>query len=420
METRRWPTLLAAFATMGAAESQCNQTTTGVSVGNAGAYDASAAANGAVPPGNVAPPSGSDGAPSSSVSTDATTSDTGPSSSDDDSSSPDASSPPSGPATEGGGSDVALGAPTTPGWATWAMPNSPSSGLPHPQSYDTSVDTIAVDRVTGLTWQRDAYIVSSAQNGMATQLLEQSAAYCTGLGLAGFHDWRVPSRIELVSIMDFTRFPAENTAVFPPTTAELMSSSYRDMGTAKAALAEALLGDGNTAGGELIYFYPFEDMLQGPTAVRCVRGAFTPAGAHYTIANGIVEDNWTGLSWIQSPSALMEPSSVGSYCTSQTLGGGGWRAPSENELETLVADFANTDTTSLDPAAFAALSQLDQGMGSSNVQVEDFDASGDPTDWLGVSMDGNTFFEHDVPPTLDPLPGTEPYIEYWVYAECVR
>ena len=59
-------------------------------------------------------------------------------------------------------------------------------------------------------------------------------------------------------------------------------------------------------------------------------------------------------------------------------------------------------------------------MGSSNVQVEGFDASGDPTEWLGVSMDGNTFFQKDVAPVLDPLPGSEPYMEYWVYAECVR
>ena len=59
-------------------------------------------------------------------------------------------------------------------------------------------------------------------------------------------------------------------------------------------------------------------------------------------------------------------------------------------------------------------------MGSSNVQVESFDASNDPTEWLGVNKQGDTFFEDDVAPTLDPLPGTEPYMEYWVYAECVR
>ena len=420
METRRWLTQVAALAALGATAPECNQTTNGISAGDAGAYDASAAGNGAAPPGDAPPASGDDGGPSSGVSTDGATSDGGPSSGDDGSSSSDASSPASGPTLEAGDTDASLGAPTTPGWATWPMPNAPSSGLPHPQSYDTSVDGIAIDWVTGLTWERDASIVSSAQSGMATQQLEQAAAYCAGLGLAGFHDWRVPSRVELVSIMDFTRFPAENTEVFPAVAAELMSSSYRDMGTAKAALAEAFTGDVNTSAGELTYFYPFEDMLQGPNAVRCVRGSVAATGAHYTVANGIVEDNWTGLSWIQSPSALMEPSSVGSYCTSQTLGGGGWRAPSENELETLVADFANTDQTSLDPDAFAAANQLDQGMGSSNVQVEGFDASGDPTQWLGVSKDGNTFFEKDVAPELDPLPGSEPYMEYWVYAECVR
>jgi hypothetical protein len=299
------------------------------------------------------------------------------------------------------------------------MPNSPSSGLPNPQSYDTSVDGIAVDKVTGLTWQRDLSVISSAQDGMATAILAQAAAYCTGLGLAGFHDWRLPSRIELVSIMDFTKFPAENTTVFVPSAAELMSSSQRDIGTAKATLAEAFMGDGNTTGGNLSYYDPFEDMLQGPDAARCVRGQIAATGAHYAIANGIVKDNWTGLSWIQSPSALMEPSSVGSYCGSQTLGGGGWRAPSANELETLFGDFANTDSTSLDPEAFAAASQLTQGMGTSNFEVEGFDAGSDPIQWI-VMGGGNMGGQDDVPPTLFPLPGSEPYMEYWVYAECVR
>jgi hypothetical protein len=198
-----------------------------------------------------------------------------------------------------------------------------------------------------------------------------------------------------------------------------MSSSQLDIGTAKASVAEAFTGDGDTTGGNVSYYSPFEDMLQGPDAARCVRGEIAATGDHYTIANGIVKDNWTGLSWIQSPSALMEPSSVGPYCISQSLGGGGWRAPSANELETLFADFADTDSTSLDPDAFAAASMLPEGMGSSNVEVEGFDAGGDPTEWIVVGG-GNTGGQDDVPPALDPLPGAEPYMEYWVYGECVR
>ena len=188
METRRWLTHVAALAALGATAPECNQTTTEIFASDAGAYDASAAGNGAAPPGDAPPASGDDGGPSSGVSMDGATSDGRLSSGDDESSSSDASSPASGPTLEAGDTDASLAAPTTPGWATWPMPNAPSSGLPHPQSYDTSVDGIANDRVTGLSWERDASIISSAQSGMATQLLEQAAAYCTGLGLAGFHD----------------------------------------------------------------------------------------------------------------------------------------------------------------------------------------------------------------------------------------
>ena len=51
-----------------------------------------------------------------------------------------------GPADAGGDAGVAA-------WATWPMPNT-TAGLPNPASFDTSRDDVAVDRVTGLMWQR--------------------------------------------------------------------------------------------------------------------------------------------------------------------------------------------------------------------------------------------------------------------------
>ena len=50
----------------------------------------------------------------------------------------------------------------SPGWAMWPMPNPPTSGLPHPQSYDTSVPGTVLDRVTRLIWQREATVLSPA------------------------------------------------------------------------------------------------------------------------------------------------------------------------------------------------------------------------------------------------------------------
>jgi hypothetical protein len=317
--------------------------------------------------------------------------------------------------TTGDGASAEAG--VAPVWATWPMPNDPASGLPHPQSYDTSVAGIALDKVTGLTWQRDAYALAAADGGLADEILATAAAYCAGLTLGGFYDWRVPSTIELVSLLDFGSSPASNASVFPPVAGFYMSSSQSNIGMGNIALGETWTGT-MTSPDPLIDYEsaPAASQLQGPDVVRCVRGQIAGEGPHYTIANGVVQDNWTGLSWIQAPSALMEPGSVGSYCTSQTFAGGGWREPSAPELETLFGGFPDANGVGLDPTAFAAALQLDQGFGTADVNLA---ASSAPV-WICVGNGGSTFLQDDVAPVLFPIAGTEPYMEYWVYAECVR
>lgn len=80
-------------------------------------------------------------------------------------------------------------------WALWPMPNPPSTGLPNPQSYSLNGDLVT-DNVTGLVWQR----VSSPE-----QLSWQPARdYCRDLAVDG-GGFRLPTRIELASIVDYTR-----------------------------------------------------------------------------------------------------------------------------------------------------------------------------------------------------------------------
>ena len=309
-------------------------------------------------------------------------------------------------------------------WATWPMPNSPSSGLPHPQSYDTSVAGTALDRVTGLMWERDASVLVTADYA-TLDVLGQASAYCTNLDLAGFHDWRLPTRIELVSIVDFGADPAENTTAFTVTAAALLSSSQHSIGaTVGGIVGTAWMGDGtsSTTGGSVDYYGVTNGMLQAPDAVRCVRGHGTASGPHYTIGSGTVHDNWTGLTWLQSPSGLLYPSDVGSYCTGLTQAGGGWRAPSPNELETLWGDLSNPDDpVDLDPVAFAATLALESAsMGSSQLYVGPPGGS-TPTEWVcvtsqaAVSQRSNVYY---VPPSIyGPAPSLS---DYQVYAQCVR
>jgi len=64
------------------------------------------------------------------------------------------------------------------------------------------------DTSTGLMWQQ-----SSSSNEMTW---EQALAYCEGLNLGGYMDWRLPSIKELRSLVDYSRYdPAINTAYFP-------------------------------------------------------------------------------------------------------------------------------------------------------------------------------------------------------------
>ena len=84
-------------------------------------------------------------------------------------------------------------------WAAWPMPNPPSTGLPNAASYDTaSTSGVVKDQVTGLWWQQTLGDNPSGQSWSA------AGGYCAALALGGHNDWRVPTRIELVSLLDFT------------------------------------------------------------------------------------------------------------------------------------------------------------------------------------------------------------------------
>lgn len=71
------------------------------------------------------------------------------------------------------------------------------------------------DAVTTLMWQK--------QDDGTTKTWEGAIAYCQGLTLAGYSDWRLPNVKELSSLVDDSRYsPSINTTYFPNT----QSSSY--------------------------------------------------------------------------------------------------------------------------------------------------------------------------------------------------
>jgi hypothetical protein len=93
-------------------------------------------------------------------------------------------------------------------WADWPMPNGPAdvvAGAPNPDSYTDNRDGTVTDNVTGLMWQQTVPSIHDFPFGCPWA---DAVAYCQTLTLASYSDWRLPSRIELVSLVDEERYDA--------------------------------------------------------------------------------------------------------------------------------------------------------------------------------------------------------------------
>jgi hypothetical protein len=86
-------------------------------------------------------------------------------------------------------------------WAEWKMPNPPDSGLLPPASYSADAGVV-VDNVTNLTWQQTLADTGTCSGGC--EYMEAGSNYCATLTLGGA-SWRLPTRIELVSLQDYTQ-----------------------------------------------------------------------------------------------------------------------------------------------------------------------------------------------------------------------
>ena len=92
-------------------------------------------------------------------------------------------------------------------WAQWPMPNNPDSGVGVPPSYTangTGAGATISDDVTGLVWQAST-LASDFTYGDALTACKQ---------VAPVGQWRLPKRIELVTLIDYSR-GSNNPAISP-------------------------------------------------------------------------------------------------------------------------------------------------------------------------------------------------------------
>ncbi|MDC0681277.1 Lcl C-terminal domain-containing protein [Sorangium atrum] len=240
----------------------------------------------------------------------------------------------------GGASDTCSRAAAcgTHKWACWPMPNPAGSGLPNPASYTDVGGGVVRDNVTCLEWQEappsEAYT------------WEQAIGYCDGLTLGGFSDWRLPTRIEMTSIVDFTRSPAIDRGAFPGARGGFHKTSSDWILTIRQA--------GAGAGRDYAWAFNLSDGIVSnayskatAASLRCVRGngdgeapsspAVAPPDQYTVVSPGEVMDRYTGLVWQQGYSpATMAWAEAEGYCATLDLNGHAWRLPSIRELATLV------------------------------------------------------------------------------------
>jgi len=134
-----------------------------------------------------------------------------------------------------------------PDYPVWGIEPLTPAGLT-----DNGDQTVS-DSLTGRTWQK-------ADSG-GTSNWADAKAYCQGLTLAGFSNWRLPTRTELLTITDFNKVGPAVAAVFVPST----SSTYYWS-------ASPLQGSSSVAW--LVYFnngYSDYDGVTYTYRVRCVR-----------------------------------------------------------------------------------------------------------------------------------------------------
>ena len=199
-------------------------------------------------------------------------------------------------------------------------------------------NAIVNDMLTSLMWEQT--VGGTSVTWSATSVAGSAQAYCSSVSKGGYSDWRVPTVVELQSLVDYTIGSGVtiNAIAFPST-----PSSYFWAAQIYAANTAKAWDLRFSSGG---YIQPDGSVGSTSFAVRCVRGSTYNSVPQFTDENGgaltggstQVKDQVTGLIWqrSQAPSTYTWSNAV-SYCsTTLTLGGEVWRLPTLKELTTIV------------------------------------------------------------------------------------
>ena len=232
-----------------------------------------------------------------------------------------------------------------------------------------SNNQVTLDYNTGLMWEK-------AYHGQANY--STASAYCDGLDLGGYADWRLPGIKELVTLADFSGSVDDTSSTSPSN--PYLDTQYFDIAydTALSSLTGThvvqMMGQTWSATvrpdlSTFNYFYNFLDghlksnlnsVTTATAMYRCVRG--DSAGVTNSLTdNGdqTVSDSKTGLVW-QKANATESTgdyqftwTAAMNYCESLTLASHtDWRLPNVKELASIL-DYTN-QSYSIDTTVFTS------------------------------------------------------------------
>lgn len=205
----------------------------------------------------------------------------------------------------------AEGSCLNPRWAQWPLPSGDEEDR---FVYETGSPTV-FDNATGLEWTRN---VPAAMDGF------EAVEHCAS-EIAGKEDWRLPSLMELLTLVDPSRsYPAIDTDAFPRT-----PQTYFWSADAQNASTDWVIDfeTGFTVGAS----------RTSGLRVRCVRGGRGQSGPRYEVHEHWVVDPRTKLQWQRAvlPSRHNWEDAQTACASLEVDGVTGWRLPSRLELFTL-------------------------------------------------------------------------------------
>ena len=207
----------------------------------------------------------------------------------------------------------------------------------NPPDLTDNGDGTVTDNLTDLTWEQ-----KTEENEPDTYTYDGALTYCEDLTLGGNSDWRVPTRKEYSTILNYGNVsPSLDTSYFP---------YYTSTPPANAAYYWTSLEYHDDPSQVWVLRLAFGLIDKRPKTpdiyrVRCVRGDTLPAASYTDYGDGTVTDNVAGLMWEQKTDDggkrdkddTYKWKDALAYCEDLLLGGfSDWRLPNPKELERLV------------------------------------------------------------------------------------